>query len=203
MMSKAYLYLAAMGISAVGASAATAAPLCTDGSFSAAADFVCTYDGLKGNTNDSLANVAAAYLAATGSTKALTLYGKSDQEDADDLFTFSGGTLVMDGKYDFSVKTTGFDVLDDDLLFEIVTVKAANEFNLFYFASGVNSGTVYSDILNNGGQVANISHISFWNPFEAPDLPPPNEQVPAPAALGLLGLGLASLAATRRRRYRG
>ncbi|MBV7256535.1 PEP-CTERM sorting domain-containing protein [Pacificimonas sp. WHA3] len=179
---------------ALGAStAAVATPLCADGGYGPG-DYACLYDGLKGNTNDNTANVQAAILAATSNAVILTQYGKSDANGA--LFTFTNATF-SGGEWDFSSPDTNFSILDDALAATYITVKAANDFILFHYEDGISAGSLVTDIVNNGGKIADISHVTFWNMVS--NDPGPSNSVPAPGALGLLLLGVGGLVAARRK----
>jgi|GEM_PF-3779711 hypothetical protein len=76
--------------------------------------------------------------------------------------------------------------------------KAANDFALYY-ANGETSGNWEIDwTAGNGGQIPELSHISFWT-AKADSTNP----VPEPGTLALVGLGLATIAGYRRKRHAG
>ena len=73
-------------------------------------------------------------------------------------------------------------------LISFISVKGANSFAVYSFLPGAASGAYDSlGLLNNGGNQATVSHISFWQ-----------TEVPEPTT-GLL-LGAAGLVAVYRRR---
>jgi hypothetical protein len=82
-------------------------------------------------------------------------------------------------------------------------LKASDRFALYFFddiavAAGDNNGTWKISFVNNGGQIPDLSHLALF--VRAGDGVLPPIEVPEPASLGLLGLGMAGLAAIRRRR---
>ena len=109
-------------------------------------------DGVYSNAGggDPVGAVENVILTAAGLDVDLILYGKSD--DNPGLFNLTGfpGT---DGTWD---------VIDDAIDIDYITVKAANSFAL-YDVQGANSGSWTTEgILNNGGSQPGVSHISFW-----------------------------------------
>lgn len=119
-----------------------------------------------------------------------SLYEKVDvPEDQLETDTTSTLGISMDLHYDSGMKTGSWET---DALVEFYTVKAANEFNLYWLGfAGADSGDWSTQYLvNNGVNQPGISHLSTWNDVPA---------VPEPSTLLLLGGGLVGLAFYRRR----
>ncbi|MBK5293182.1 MAG: hypothetical protein JJE04_16100 [Acidobacteriia bacterium] len=142
-------------------------------------------DGIYSNTGggDPESAVEAAILGATGFAVDITLFGKSDDNPA--LFTFTPDPL--------SGAQSGIWSVIDGTPIDYITIKAANSFAL-YQVGGASSGIFDTlEILNEGGQQPDVSHISFWTGGLPND--PPNDPAPEPATWmmaigGLLGVGL-------------
>lgn len=78
---------------------------------------------------------------------------------------------------------------------EFYTVKGTTEFALYWLNGGDSSGLWSTQhLLNKGGNVPEISHLSTWNEVAEP------APVPEPSTLILLGAGLVGLAYARRNR---
>lgn len=133
--------------------------------------------------NDHATDVNAAILAATGTSVDLQLYGKSD--DNANLFTITADSENKSGTW----------LVKDGTLIDYLTVKASNEFAV-YFIGGSSSGTWTTEgLFNNGDQQPALSHLSFWVGSSVP--------VPEPSGLLILGAGLLGLATLcRRARHR-
>ncbi len=171
---------------------AQALPLCTTGP---GLDLTL---GCQAGGNDNEANVEQAIDDATGTAVDVTLYGKSD--DNPSLFDF---TNMLDKDGDPTTNLTSalsglWEVLDGTLI-SYISIVAGPQFALYEIdpASDTGSFSTLGLLVGGGPQGGNqpeVSHISFWT------APGDDTDVPEPAALGLLGLGLVGLAAIRRRR---
>lgn len=113
-----------------------------------------------------------------------SLYAKEDREDSEESF----GDLTL--TYDDSDNKSGTWTTGDPI--EFYTVKAGNQFALYWVDGGAASGSWSTEHLeNNGGNQPEISHLSAWNPK--------TPVVPAPGALLLATLGTGLLGWMRRR----
>lgn len=185
---KKFLVTAVAGVAAAIAFASpanAARTLCTSGPVINLVTQPCVWSpGPPGNDDE--ASVELAIFEATGVNVNLSLFGKSDSNAA--LFTFSSGPN--------GVSSTNW-TINSGALVQYVTVKGANEFKVYQLAgAGASSGNATSaDLLNNGGNQPNISHISFWTAAAA---------VPEPGTWALLILGFGAvggvLRSARRRR---
>ncbi len=124
---------------------------------------------------DNEENVEAAIQSANGGTFIdLTLLGKSDEGYGDPVNGASGTWSIPD----FAA---------------FITVKAANSFNMFEINPASTTGNWDTlDLLNNGGQQADVSHISYWGADDDGGVIPSGE-VPEPSTVLLLGSGLVGL----------
>jgi hypothetical protein len=118
----------------------------------------------------------------------VTMVGKVDIDEPDKSF---GGFTSTTGKLGTWTAPAGVNV-------DYISIKAGTGFIVYdvhsstylALAGGTNWWST-SGLSTNGGQQPELSHISFWSKTQTP--------VPAPAALWLLGTGLAGLVGVRRK----
>ena len=82
-----------------------------------------------------------------------------------------------------------------DPLIQYVAVKGSNSFNLFAVGGSFGESNLFTPI-NNGGNRAGVSHITFYDTAG----PTPLVSVPEPASMLLFGAGLLGLGLVRRAR---
>ncbi|MGK2285163.1 PEP-CTERM sorting domain-containing protein [Pedomonas sp. V897] len=142
-------------------------------------------------SNDKEVAVENAIRVATGVAVDISLYGKYEAGVDSSLFEITPITTKDGG----GILTGEWRILDPNVFVKYITIKAANSYILYELAGGgANSGTFSTAALvNGGGKTPGLSHISFW-------LAPRTTEVPEPAPLALLGVGLAGLGFAGRRR---
>lgn len=116
--------------------------------------------------------------------------GQSGSDGAVAASLFSLINNGADGSVDFDLTGTGYGL-------EYVVLKGSDNFAIFYWDMDPLAGSflwqIAGFILNNGGQVPNLSHITFYGGDAVSD-------VPLPAAAWLMIAGLSGLGFAGRRK---
>ncbi len=197
----------ALAAGVVGFAATSAeAGVCTTGDVTLNGTFATTCvgqgAGQSGNSNISASDVDYYYAAHFGGGNFTLLDGTSSINNV--VFTITDTTFGKIG--DFNLNWTGGTL---PMAFDLaIALKASNSASLYFFddfalaqTPGTAKGHYTITITNNGGQIPGLSNISlFGRKGTTTAATPPTTNVPEPAALGILGLGLAGLFAARRSR---
>jgi hypothetical protein len=170
----------ALGILAQPASAAVV--LCSSGP-----GIDLTADQCLASGNSDLANVSSAIALATGTAPTgLALYGKSDDDDYEDLFSFDPDPNSEETLF------TDWIVLDGTLI-KYVVVKTALQIKIYELPGlGASTGFDFSTVgmTNPGGPQPAISHLAFYTAAV----------IPEPATWAMLIAGFGAVGAGMRRR---
>lgn len=140
--------------------------------------------------NDFEADVEAA-LADLGISANLESLGKTDDNPPlnFEFFDLSTDPATSIGTNPAGTSTGGWKYVPGQKIVDFLTIKASTSFKIYRYVPAASDGRYSTTgLINNGGQQANVSHITAWR------------QVPEPASLALLAFGVIALVALRRRR---
>jgi hypothetical protein len=160
--------------------------------YSNSGEYMFTMDGNDSNTP--IIDIETAIEGWFSTTKSITrdidldFYSKIDAPaDSSDFMTVTYGDSNLSGTW-----STHYAI-------EFYTVKGGTQFAFYWVAGGSDAGTWNTEhLINKGGNIPEISHLSSWNPLELP--PPAQNHAPEPATMLLFGLGLLGLAGISRRK---